>query len=153
MLSFDLTMMGDCFVAQVGVAAYGTYNATGGDSWVDLHGTGTGGEQTYLSVAQIGGPLSGGSPMATTPGVGDWPIYGDANSYWTGQAGVDTSGWFPTLPYHVEFSAYLEAFGGSEGGAGIDMTTADNYIVISVIPEPATLSLLCIGALALIRRR
>jgi hypothetical protein len=138
------------------VTANGSYNAGGGGSTneVDLQAmlnmTELGPNNAYDGGAgDDGRQFSGG--LVTTPG---FPKSNEAGS-WSGLANVDVTVEFP-IPddaIHVSISNNVIAITTAGGTAELDVQYSDLKIEFQLIPEPASLSLMAVGALALLRRR
>jgi hypothetical protein len=102
-----------------------------------------GGGQTFTGLATAGGA------SYTTPTTGTLSIVLNTEApAWTvewivGTTSVGTAT-FGTNPTDIRWVGF-----GTENGEG----TVDNFLLTEAIPEPATMSLLAIGGLALLRRR
>lgn len=80
------------------------------------------------------------------PAVGDEP----SNWYSPGSTDVTTNGW--ELNY-IELGAYRPSTSSVTKGWIDEIRIGSSYADVVVVPEPATMSLLALGGLALIRRR
>jgi len=138
------------------VTANGSYNSGGGGTTneVDLDGlltmTELGPNESFDGgVGDDGRQFSG--DLVTTPG---FPKSNEAGT-WSGAAFADVMVEFPVPDdsIHVSISNNVIAITTAGGTAELDVQYQDLKIEFQLIPEPASLSLLAVGALALLRRR
>jgi len=154
-VSFDVFANPGLQFSFVRVTAYGSYAATGpGGNSVDLDAmlalTELGGNNSYDGGAgDDGRNFQGG--MTTVPA---FPQVA-ANGQWSGLAVVDLQFEFPVPDdaMHVSMTNDVLAFTTQDGSAEMNVQYQDFKIEFIVIPEPAGLSLMAFGALALLRRR
>ena len=129
------------------IAVYGDYNLIG-DASAHLDAS--------VSASELGGlNRNWAGPIPTDPA---FPLFGtpEGNSgVWTGDAVVDVSWVFPEphSSLQIMLSSDLLVITGPGGSASLNAQFQSLEIEFLIIPEPATLSLVALGALALIRRR
>jgi len=143
--SFDVTANPGLQFSLIRVTAFGSYAATGpGMNQVDM--------DANLSLTELGGAArTWNGPMITNP---TFPA-SDASGGWSGLSNVDVTFEFPT-PHdvlHVEMANDVFAITGESGSAELNVQFQDLKITFQLVPEPASLSLMAVGALALLRRR
>jgi len=146
-VSFDIQLNPDFALSLIRVRAFGSYNVQGQDSYVDFNAFG--------SVTELGGShrtFSG--PILPDPPV-SFPIYGNNNGQYSVSALVDVSYVLPPIhdSLHLSFSNNLLAYAAPGGNAVLDLRYQDLVFEVTLIPEPATLGLLVIPAVAVLRRR
>jgi hypothetical protein len=142
------------------VTANGSFNAGGGgaSNEVDLSAilslTELGANDMYDGGGGDDGRDFSGDMVAITDDGGTFPKSNDAGT-WNGLATVDVTVVFPVPDdaIHVSMSNDVIAITTAGGTAEIDVQYQDLKIEFQLIPEPASLSLLAVGALALVRRR
>jgi hypothetical protein len=144
-VSFDVTADPGLVFSLIRVTAFGSYAATGpGQNSVDIDGS--------LSLTENGGLNRNWiGPLNTNP---TFPK-SDEQGGWSGLAVVDITFEFP-VPHnelHVAMANDVVAITGTGGSAEMNVQFQDLKIEFIVIPEPASLSVLALGALALVRRR
>jgi hypothetical protein len=154
-VSFDVFANAGLQFSLVRVTAYGSYSASGpGANTVDLDAnlslTELGPNDAYDGGAgDDGRDFQGG--MTTIPGFPQQ----NANGDWSGLAVVDLQFEFPVPDnaLHISMTNDVVAISGANGSAEMNVQYQDFKIEFIVIPEPASMSLMAIGALALLRRR
>lgn len=126
------------------ITAFGDYAVTGVGSSVDF--------DSMLGMTELGG--LGRSFVDELETVPAFPLTSGSGS-WDGWATVDVTFVFPVPHDHINISLTndLLAISAPGGGAQVNVQYEDLAISFVMIPEPATLSLLAVGTLALIRRR
>jgi hypothetical protein len=150
-VSWDLAMSPGFQLTGMEVRVRGSYAVNGIGSYVDIDGT--------LSITEFAtqgsepGPRNWNAPIVlATPGPA--PITSGSGTY-SGVATIDISFELP-IPddqLHISFSNLLEAFALIGGNASVNQQFQNFELEIMLIPEPATLTLLGFGAVALLRRR
>jgi hypothetical protein len=154
-VSFDVFANPGLQFKLIRVTANGSYAATGpGPNEVDLSAmlalTELGANEQYDGGAGDDGRMWTGN-LDTAPSFPKSNAQGD----WSGLATVDITFEFP-IPddsLHVSMANDVIAITGAGGSAQINVQYQDLKIELVVIPEPASLSLMGIGVLALLRRR
>lgn len=144
-VSFDIVVDPGLYLGVVNVFALGTYNVSGQGAFVDL--------TNALTITENDGDQRA-YPQDMVTSVA-FPIDYFASGSWNGNAVLDLSNEFPppSAALHVELSASLFADGGITGGAYLDQSFESIAFEFVFIPEPGTLALLALGALAAVRRR
>jgi hypothetical protein len=134
---------------QMRVTAVGSYVLDRAASWVDVAAS--------LSITENDSLFRNWTEsLQTTP---PFPIFGSDQSFvmgaWSGQATVAVEVVFPepSSNMHISLSNLLTAFAAADGIAQIDAQYQALEIQLFTVPEPATLMLLSLSALVLIRRR
>ena len=106
-----------------------------------------------LSITETGGMMRNWSgPLATSP---TFPVYGTDSGIWDGVAVVDFAFMLP-VPHDnidVALSTDVIAITTEGGSATINAQYDELQIEFITIPEPASLSILAVGGVALLRRR
>jgi hypothetical protein len=120
-------------------AGDGVVNAPGSTIEYPLLANATTGASLGIDYGEIAVP-----PIALTPGD-EFTVTGGVLPGWPGIRLVDDSG-VPGLP---EFVAGVDSLPAFEG----DVVVSDVLVRFTVVPEPGTLVLLCIGALGFAARR
>lgn len=146
-VSFDIQLNPDFALSLVRVRAFGSYNVQGQGSYVDL--------DAFGSVTELGGfNRTFGGAILPDPPV-SFPIYGDNSGVYSLSALVDVSFVLPPIhdSLHLSFSNDLLAYAAEGGNAVLDLRYQDLVFEVTLIPEPATLGLLAIPAVAILRRR
>jgi hypothetical protein len=139
-----------------GVAIYDTLGNLLFDDNADLWA----GDTVAQSILKLDGNEGNSRGLSGTLKDGTKSIGGD-NGYWGDWRGIDTGSGYPnpTGTKYVTESITIGASQGTQGGKWIQgntigyATSGPVYALSEVIPEPATMSLLAIGGIALIRRR
>lgn len=154
-VSFDVFANPGLQFSLIRVTANGSYSATGpGENEVDLSAmlalTELGANNQYDGGAGDDGRMWTGT-LDTAP---SFPK-SNASGGWSGLATVDITFEFPVPDdsLHVSMSNDVIAITGAGGSAEINVQYQDLKIELVVVPEPASLSLMGIGVLALLRRR
>lgn len=144
-VSFDVFADPGLQFSLIRVTAFGSYAATGpGMNQVDIDGE--------LSLTEIGGlNRNWVGPLNTNPGFPQ----SDAQGGWSGLSVVDITFEFPVPDdsLHVSMANDVFAITGEGGSAEMNVQFQDLKIEFTVIPEPASLSLMAVGILGLLRRR
>lgn len=146
-VSVDVTTNPGWQFTGIQVFAFGTYSVVGDGSQVILDAGLTihelGGQQRTWS-----GPLASTPPFPLTFG-GIYPNSGD----WNGDSNIDVLSIFPgpDSQLHLSLSNLLSAIAGPNGAAEIN--SQYEQLAITLLPEPASLALLAVGAVLLVRRR
>ena len=150
-VSWDLDMSPGFQLTGMEVRVRGSYLVNGVGSYVDVQGT--------LSITEFAAqgmnpnPRNWNAPIVlATPGPA--PITSGQGLY-SGVSTIDISFEFPAPDdqLHISFANLLEAFAVAGGNASVNQQFQNFELEVMLIPEPATLSLLGLGAAALIRRR
>ena len=148
-VSVDLLANQNMQFSSMQVTAFGSYSLIGDGSQVNLNAGLTMHENAGLERTWSG-------PLMTEPA---FPIaFGGAvpnSGAWNGSALIDVTYVFP-LPsdnIHVSLSNMVLAIAGPAGTAELNVQYEDLAITFNLIPEPASLALLAVGAALLIRRR
>lgn len=153
-VSWDLHLSPGFQLTGVEVRVRGVYAVGGTGSYVDLVGT--------LSVTELSAQFPEPFPRTETglvvasPNV--FPITPGSGSLagaYSGVSTVDVSFYSPMFDndLHISFENLLTAFAGLNGNASLDQTFQSFEIEVSLVPEPATLSVLALCGIAVIRRR
>lgn len=143
-MSVDILANPSLQFSSMTITAFGDYSVTGAGSSVNIDST--------LGMTELGGAgRTWSDELATSPA---FPLT-SGSGLWNGSATVDVTFVFPTPHDHLNVSLTnsLLAISAPGGGAQLNVQYEDLAISFTLIPEPATLSLLAFGALALIRRR
>ncbi len=142
--SFDVTVTPGLFFSTMTVQAFGSYAVVGEGSSVDL-------DSGLTLTENVVSPRTWSGPLTTTPG---FPIT-SGSGVWDGIAMVDVTWEFPTPAdsMHVELSCIIDALAAVGGSSQINVQYEDLTITFGIIPEPASLLLLGLGGLGLLRRR
>jgi len=155
--SFDAVANPGLFFAFIRVTANGSYASTGpGQNSVEL--------DALLSLTELGANemYDGGggddgriwtADLVTTPDLSNGKS--DSQGDWSGLASINNTFVFP-LPddnLHISMSNDVIAITGAGGSAQINVQYQDLKIEFGIIPEPASLSLMGLGAVALMLRR
>lgn len=143
-VSFDVFANAGLRFSLIRITAFGSYSSTGpGMNSVSQSG--------LLSLTEIGPPgRAWQQQMDTNP---TFPK-SDDNGGWSGLTTLDLSADFPDpTAVHIDLSSDVVAITGAGGSAEINVQYEDLKIEFLLIPEPASLSLMAVGALALLRRR
>jgi hypothetical protein len=154
-VSVDVFANPGLYFNLIRVYATGSYNATGpGENSVDIDAalmlTELGANDTYDGGLGDDGRSWTGN-LDTSP---EFPK-SDANGEWSGLASVDITFEFP-IPddaLHISMSNNVLAITGVGGSAQMNVQYQDLRIEFGVVPEPASLALLAVGGIALMRRR
>lgn len=145
MTFFDVMVNPGLFFSEMSVTAFGSYTVVGEGSYVDL--------DSGLSLTENVGLLRNWTgPLSTSP---TFPVATPSSGIWSGQALVDVTFEFPSPAdsIHVELSSLIDAVAGAIGSSEINVQYEDLTITFGIVPEPASLVLLGLGGLSLLRRR
>jgi hypothetical protein len=141
---FDIITKPGLNFATMSVTAFGSYALNGDGSSVDL--------DAGIDLKELGGfNRHWNGPMGTAP---TFPLTSGAGS-WTGDALIDVTFVFPT-PHdtlHVELDTLIEGIAGASGSAELNVQFESLEVSFTLIPEPASLALMGMGGLMLLRRR
>lgn len=153
-VSWDLHLTPGFQLTGMVVRAFGSYAVQGDGSYVDLLGTL---EITEFEAqpGELGPRTRTGNFVAATPGAFPLVAPNYSQGSYSGLAEIDISFEMPIFDnnLHISFANLLEAFAVADGNASLNQTFQQFTIEIELIPEPATLALVGLGAVALIRRR
>ncbi|MBX3395355.1 MAG: PEP-CTERM sorting domain-containing protein [Phycisphaerae bacterium] len=143
---WNITMMPGFQITRMEIRVFGSYGVQGDGSYVSLGG-GVGLEELGGLNRSWNEPLVIASPNASpiTTGQGSYSAISTLDITWEFPA--------PFSSLRVSFGSILEAVAGAFGTASINHQLQTHRIEVGFVPEPATLSLLAFGALALVRRR
>lgn len=151
LVEWDLQVNPGFQLTGMEVRMSGVYSVRGVGSYVELGGA--------FNVDENGGLLRNfNGPIVTTPE--SFPVLGTSTPVtqaYTSVATIDVSFEVPMVDdsVHISFYNFLEAFRAGNFGhtASINEQFQQFEIEIALIPEPATLALLAMGSIALLRRR
>jgi hypothetical protein len=153
-VSFNVHLLPTFTLTILEVRAYGDYLLHGIGSTVNLSAT----LQLQEFAAQAPEPLprTFTDSLTTTPET--FPLTSEGDLLQGTYAGVATVNVATELPgvdndLHIEFTNILDALAAQVGDANLNLVFQPARFEITLIPEPATLSLLMLGGLALLRRR
>ncbi|MCG8404600.1 MAG: PEP-CTERM sorting domain-containing protein [Phycisphaerales bacterium] len=142
-VSFDAVADAGLFFSGVTVSAIGSY-AISGDGSVDV--------DAEISMQENGGlGRTFSDSLLTSPAFPRTAGQGT----WNGNAAVSVTTVFPT-PHndiHFELSTDMMAISGPGGSAQLNVQFESLQIDFIVIPEPASLSMVAVAGLLMIRRR
>ena len=132
------------------------------------------GDDTYFAlVATVGGTVTGGVVLAAAPpdtgiygqdvltDVPGWLAAADGTGPWgsilnIGGAAVSPGRWLDQFIFHCDVDqgdVIISLFSDKDMGTAVHPTILEDRIIIHQIPEPATMALLSLGGLFLLRRR
>lgn len=149
-VSFDIDINPGLVLSYVTVTAFGSYSVTGDGSSVSV--------SADLSIDELGGMSRSWNGSLLTDPVA-FPVVSSGPSLtgaWSGVADVDVSFLIPQAHdlLHIEMENVLSALAvAGTGAAEINEQFQDIKFDFVFIPEPATLALLGLGGLVLLRRR
>lgn len=144
-VSFDVLLNPGFVLSVVEIRLFGSYNVQGVESYVDVTACGS-----VLELGGLGREFAG-CFISSPP----FPVFGGANGVYSFDGLVDAS-WLiePLHPsLHLEFTNDLLASAMLGGNATVDMRFEELTFEVTLIPEPATLLFLGLGAIAILRRR
>jgi len=151
-LSWNMHLGQDFHLESLQIIISGTYAVSGATSEVNLIGD--------LSATEIATQGSEPGPRSTSSDFfnDNFPLDGtetEPDGSYTSiaeiQIPIDTPLWDNDL--HISFENMLTAFAEAGGNASITQEFQEFEMTIVLIPEPATLGLIGLGAIALLRRR
>ena len=146
-VSFDILANPGLMFSSIMVTAFGSFAITT-DGSVDV----------TADLTMLENPGAGSLERSFTGSLATdvaFPITTPGNGVWNGTSAVDVEFVFPT-PHnniHIELFNDVISIAGPNGSATINMQIEDLMIGFTVVPEPATLTILCLGGALLIRRR
>ncbi len=145
-VSFDVVANPGLSFSSLSVQAFGSYSVTGdATNSVDV--------DALLSMDENGGLLRHFDDALTTNV--SFPVQGESSGLFDGSALVDIEFVFPTPSNDINISLNnnILAISTAGGSAEVNLNFQNLNIGFGIIPEPASLSLLSFGAIALVRRR
>lgn len=149
-VEWDILCNTGMVLSYVTVTAYGSYAASVPTSYVDA-------ELDVTIKENIGGLDEWTAPLISTPNFPQTVVTDPISGDWSGFAEIDLSGLVPPHEpeedLHITMNNVLTAFAAATGSAEINQTFQDIQFEFYFIPEPSTLALVGLGALALLRRR
>lgn len=145
-VSFDVLAKPGLFFDTIAVFAGGQYTVTGDplENSVDV--------TALLSLDENDGAARHFEGALVTDVA--FPVT-SGSGFFNGSATVDVGNVFPSPSnnLHIELNNNIMAISGPGGSATISITFEALSIEFGIIPEPASLSLLAVGACVLVRRR
>lgn len=152
---FDVHILPGFNLTGLEVRVYGDYLVQGAGSQIDLHAT-----LTLEEFADQGSTPPGPRTYTDdlTPNPISFPLVcvgPDLTGTYNGIATVDISTELPGVDndLHISCRNVLDAVAAEVGVANLNLFFQQARFEIGLIPEPATLAMLALGALALLRRR
>jgi hypothetical protein len=135
------------------------FDSSGAELWTTQIGTSGYDESLSVAVDASGNAYVSGVTRGDLggPSAGYYDAFlskfdSDGNEVWTAQIGTDVNDGAHSVALDASGNAYISGytygdFGGANAGG------RDVFLVKYEVPEPATLSLLALGGLAVLRRR
>ena len=153
-IHFDIHLSPGYTLAGFEVRAYGDSLVRGAGSQVDL--SATLGLEEFAAQPPNTNPRIFGDTLTTNPWTFPLICTGPTlQSTWSGIATVVVAGQLPSVDddLHVSFTTIMNAIAAQNGLANLNLNFQQSRLEIALIPEPMSVLLLGLGALALLRRR
>ncbi len=140
-LVFDLIAHTNVLITQIQITELGNYDVVG-SGLVDLTG--------ILQVQNLANPQTESVELVSTPPMPVVVTDDFASGIWSAEGALSFAGW---THLRVTLDNNLLAISDIGSSAFIQKETVGSAVAITIIPEPATICLLSLGALSLVSRK